>query len=319
MDSKQYVEKILNNDFELFENNKLEKIMFDEYEGKTILDYLLEKGYHNAWMDNLATYKIKWAKCYLKHNILSPLMECFLDILFTKIDDKIFIDHLLDKLNPTEKLELYYNIQKYNYWKFHTKEVEIINIFKKHNVDLPKIFFKDTYYKNPNLNITNDLFKEFLNVFSNEDEEIIKFILKIFKNNYRINPQRTTNDMLKLMDYKKNNPDFRIIDSYTPEGEYNAIEKRLETNKYVDMVFNHELSHILFEVYESDSRDEAVNQFNTFLNRFDYIDELDSKIAIYLNDYHIKYEKAKIMYRNKYRKELVKKYGSFDNYVKQIY
>lgn len=317
MDIKEYIKSIHENDFTPFENDSFKKDAFNEYHGKTLLEYLLEKGYHNCWMDKLATFDIKWIKLYLKYNVLEPIMECNLDLLMSPIDGSTLIDSLLKKLSNEGKIKLYYNIQKNDYWKFHVMEDEIISIYENNGIIVPKIFFKDSFLTKPKPIITDDLFKEFEIVFSNYNKRIIEYILNIFKKNYQVNPQRVTNDMLRLIDYKKNNPDFIIVDSHNTEGEFAALEKRLAINMYSDMIFNHELSHIMFQIYENESNDEETRKFN--LLRLPLLnEEKEKEIKKYLERFHKQYEKELEKYREMYKTMVSKKYGSFNNYVKSI-
>ena len=317
MTASKYIESFEQKKYDVFEKNELLKDGLLDYQGKTIIEFLLDNDFHNNEMDNFASYSKEWAYYYIKYNILKPVMQCKLEILLSYEKGKKIIDYLLEKIDDNEKIELYHHIQRYDYWQFHMMEDEIIKIYKNHGVILPKIFVSNSFTRNTSPIVSDDIFQEFTRTYIDQDKEIIEYILRIFKKNYQINSGRTTNDMLKLIDYKKQNPEFRIYNSNSIEGGFNPTEKFLKINTVSELIFNHELSHIIFEMCESEKSDQDVKKFDELrqpILKGDY----QNKIISYLKRFHESFEKFKVKYHETYRKEIVKKYGSLNEYIKHI-
>ena len=317
MTASKYIESFEQKKYDVFDRREFLDDGLLDYQGKTIIEFLLDNGFHSDEMDNFASYNKEWAYYYIKYDIVKPVMQCKLEILLSYAKGKKIIDYLLDKIDDNKKIELYHHIQRCDYWQFHMMEDDIIRIFKNHGVILPKIFISNSYTRNSSPIVSDDIFKDFLETYNDQDKEIIEYILKILKKNYQVNPERTTNDILKLIEYKKQNPEFRIYNSNSIAGGFNPIENFLRISMVSDLIFNHELSHIIFEMCEAEKNDQDVKRFDE-LRQPILEDDYKNKIISYLSEFHESFEKTKLKYREAYKKEIIKKYGSINEYIKHI-
>ena len=320
MNNEEYNLFVKNKDWEKLQNIRITSDLIEyQYNGRFLIEYLLEQGIHSLDMDRMASYNQPMATFYLKYNILEPLFDSTLPIFLAKVDGKTFLEIFLDKLNNNDKMKLYHNLRKNNYWLFHENEGLIIDIYRKKGIKLPSMFIRKKFiFEDKNNSKSDDLIiEEFKEAFNEEDELVIKTIVSELKKSLLVNRSRTIRDIRKLLLYKRDNPDFSFSLSDNSEGSYSKIDKSLKISQYREGVFNHEFSHFLFEQLEYNKDSGLINDYEEIRKKIDNI-ETQKVIALYLNNLHAKMEERKKFYENEYNQKVKDKYKSIDNYIKII-
>ena len=323
MNKDDYIELLKKEDYESLANiDFVSDLLSTNYNGKNLVEYLLEKGIHSKKMDDYVVHQLDFAKLYLKYNIVKPLLKCSLKVLLSNYNnDDLFIDLVLDKINDNEKLELYHNIKVISYSDFHEKESEVVSVYLRHGIILPIVFAsthlkEDVHYEL--LEEDKNLLNEFENLFKNNHENsVLALIVNELSRGLLNNHDRVVNDIKKMIDLKKENPEFCFIDSKNRGGEsYDKATKIFKTSPTEPVMFNHELSHLLYESY--DNLDESV--FNDYENLRLQIDREEnySKIKEYLEKIHKEHEMMKAKFQKVYFDTIDEKYGSFDNYIELV-
>jgi len=302
---------------ELANINFIHELLEYKYNDKYLIEYLLEKNIHSKRMDEYIVYHSDLAFYYYKYNIIEPLMFCSLKVLLTYYNNDILLDLLLDKLDDHNKIVLYNNIRRISFSEYSKLEREIIDIYFHHGIVLNPIYIstrtKDIDYK---VSLKEQkLLDDFLFLFKDSDYEIIQFIVQDFKRNLGINHDRTVNDIKKIIDYKKNNPNFKFKTSRQGKGSFSKDQDELKTNNN-SLIFSHELSHLLFQEYEKD--DKTISEYENIRIKIDTIDNYKS-IREYINNFHKIYKKAHKKYELLYYKLIEDKYGKIENYIEKLY
>lgn len=302
---------------ELSNINFINELIEFKYKDKYLIEYLLEQGIHSDKMDNYLIHHKEFIEFYLKYNIIKPITLCSLKILLSKIDGNLILDIILNKLNYQDKINLYNNIRKISFSDFHYYEDEVINIYLKHGIVLNKLFIdlndKDSIEVNKE---DKELIDEFLIVFKDTEIKILNYVTKELKRNLLLNHDRGVIDIKRLIDFKRNNPQFTFIDSKNRGGEsYDQKTKEFKTNTNNSLMYNHEFSHFLYESYEDNK---ITREYETIRSKIDTIDNLN-KVKKYLKEFHQEYIKSQDRFMSLYNNKVNEKYGSFENYVEKIY
>ena len=316
---EKYIELIENKKYmELANISFINELIEYKYKDKYLIEYLLENNIHSEAMDKYLVYHKEFVKFYLKYNTIKPLLNCSLKVLLDKIDGNLIIDIILDKLDDKDKIILYNNIRKNSFSDFHYYENDIIDIFLKHGIVVPKLFVTTNIEKNIELDEEDkELINNFLDVFKDNEFKILNFVVNELKKGLIKNHDRTVLDIKKLIEFKKNNSEFKFIDSKNRGGEsYDAESLEFKTNTMSSLMFNHEFSHFLYE--SNEDTDSIIEEYENIRSKIDTEESLE-KIKNYLNLYHSEYEKSKDKFIKLYYDKVKKMYGDFDNYVEHIY
>lgn len=341
MEILKYSILVENNDFE-----ELANIFFTadlvtyQYKGKYLIEYLLERNIHSKNMDNEAVFKEEFFKYYLKYNITTPLLNTHLVTLLKSYNGKTLLEHLLSKLSNPDKLKLYHNIKKNSYWEYHNNEKEIVESFARYGIELPKIFVNVNKLENKIIILNKEnreLLDELRELFSDHDEKIVNIIISEFSYGLKIDEEKTRLDLIKLIEYKTENPNFRVRLSNNSEGIFYDRDNLLVTSQYRRGVLLHEFSHLLFHANEKtnkdsrdlqklysiiygideDNRDACIGEYEEIRKTIDDI-ETRKVINDYLNKFHEKYHLKEKEFEQKYYREINKKYHDYNSYVRKV-
>ena len=318
MKKEDYIELLKKEDYNALANiSFISDLLTTEYENKTLAEYLLEKGIHSESMDNYVKYHLDLGVLYLKYNITKPLLNSSFKVLFTNYNGNLIIDLILDRINDDEKIELYNNLKTNSYSNFHDNEREIIDIYLRHGIVLPIVFAKTHLNEEVNYELSDDdqeLINEFRGLFKDHEQKFLSFIINELKRSLLKNHDRTVNDIKKMIKLKQENPEFIFINSGNKGGEsYDNETKQFITSPTEPVMFEHELSHLLYESFETLS-DDTFSKYKELTNLLDNEETLN-KIKIYLEKFHKEHEGMKNYFKNLYYKKIDEIYGSFDNYL----
>ena len=311
---EKYYEMIQRKDWEsLAKISRTSDLAYYQYEGKYLLEYLLERGIHNANLDDTVRYNLDFAKIYLKYNIIEPIFTCSLNVLLKDVGDKIFLDLVLEKLNDGKELDLYERIRFKDYNNYRINERKILECFGRNGIFLPSIFInytlEDVQYTVRDMD--KELIKQFSDIFSDQTKEVLNVYINEIKKRLLMNHDRAVNDIKKLIEYKKNCPKFTLSLSSETEGKYIKNEDRIEISRYSSTIYDHELSHLLFQIFENHR---VINDYEDIRKKLDN----SKNIAIfqeYLKEFHKKYEAKMKEYEREYYELINVKYDGFDNYL----
>ena len=289
-----------------------------KYKEKYLIEYLLERGIHSKEMDDYVVYRPYFARFYIKYNIIEPLLLCHLSTLLEQYDENnLIIDVILDRIDDNKKRELLHNIKVGDYTEFHDKEDEVIEIFKRHKIDLKTLFVTTEKPKFSEIKLSMEdeqLINEFYNSFKGQDKKVLDLMANEFKKCLVINHNRTIYDIKKLIEFKKEHPKFILTNSESDEGEYNSKNEELSISLVVPLVFSHELSHFLFTNYDKT----FVYQPYEELRKRIITKENREKMTNYLELFHMEYDDMLDYYEKEYYEMVNTKYGSFDNYIEIV-
>ncbi len=298
------------------------------YLGKTILEYMLEKNIHNKVMDNYAITKRMWINLYIKYHIFEPLLLANLKDLLTIEDNKLLLDKLLNLLNQEQKLILYQNIKKNNYWLFMNNEKLINETFLKHNIKFDNIMITAPKISDMKIDVNdsfNELLDEFRKTYSDHDDNSLNTVINELKYKVKIDRYRAINDIKLLIDFKKEYPIFKLLTkNITIEDSenvcsYSSYNKELIIDEYQKNVFNHEFCHLLYDEYEENLSIDII-VYRTLYQRYkaNIQREKREEIKEYLKDFHQRYDYMTNIFKELYYREIDDKYGSLSNYIKLI-
>lgn len=327
MENKEYNRLIYNNKLQdLSEIWNISDLTRYVYFNKYLLEYLLEKDIHTTRMDSFAKSDELWIKLYVKYDITKPLLDIELDKLLVINNNELLLETLLKKLNNKDKVELYNNLKMNSFWLLRKNETLIIKLYKKYNIMLDNTFIKipDILDKEITVNSKlNNLLKEFMNIFSDIDKNVLDIYVNEFKRKYKIDKKRTIFDIKKIIDYKKKNKCFKLTindfinDDNISSGEYDSSNNRIVINRYEHDIFNHELSHLFYDELENPTNTPNVI-YKTIQDKTLTKKTVD-KIIDYLKEFHSRYNYMENIFRELYYTEINKKYGNFNNYCNKIY
>lgn len=331
MENKDYNRLIEENQIKKLLRIPTDDLVKYKYQGRYLLEYLLENNEHYFIMDLNACHDIKWMKLYIKYNIIEPLLETNLQFLLERDGKCLVLDTLLKVFNNDQKLKLYRNMKVYNYWLFMCNEDIIIKTYKKYNIDLPELFIPiptlhDEVISN-NTRLEN-LLKEFKKAYKSMGNYTLDVCINEFRRKAKIDINRTCHDIKLLITYKKNNRTFKIITkNLTCEdeeeiGNYNSTKNLIEIDNYHHGTFNHELSHMIYHIYERFHQ--LYPGYNmSFFNKYKLIQTIIKNkkidnIITYIQDFHNRYIDICNYFTDLYFAKVEKKYGSYAKYKEAI-
>ena len=311
----KYIELIKNNNYEELANiNFIDELVKYKYQDKYLIEYLLEKGIHGSEMDDYLKYHDDFIPFYLKYNIIKPLLNCSLRVLLKRNNNDLYFDLILDKLNDEDKIKLYYNMRITSYNDFHELEREVIDIYLRHGIILPIMFISTKLNKIDEIPLDYELIDEFKELFKDINLKLLNFLENEFKRSLIINPDRTINDLKKIIKFKKENPNFTFINSNVLDGSFDYKTLELKTNSKDSLIFNHELSHFLYQITEDNN---ILEGYENIRKTIDTENNL-KRIKMFLMEIHLRYDKLKEEIEKEYDKKIREFYGSIDNYFKKI-
>ena len=317
----KYLEYLKNKEYDkLATINFINELVEIEYEGKYLIEYLLEAGVHSKEMDNYLIYHQEFANYYLKYNVIKPFLNVSLKVLLSKYNNDLILDLVLDKLNYEDKIKLYYNIRKNSYTDFFYQEQLIKEIYLKHGIVLPNVFISTKLNDNQdNLNLSMEdkvLIEKFKETFQDNDIKLISFIAREFERSLISDHDRSVLDIKKLIDFKNNNQEFKFIDTRNKDGSsYDKDSLEFKTSSNDALMFHHEFSHFLYDSFESsNSYIEYSNIRKKIVNIDNYIKVKDKLTLI-----HQKYQELEDKYLNIYLEKIISTYGSIEKYVEYVY
>ena len=303
-----------------------------KYHGKYLLEYLLEKGEHNYRTDFNARTTLKWMNLYIKYNLLEPLLDTEIDMLLKNDGNELVLDKLLKVFNDEQRIKLYQNLKKSDYWKVICNESLFIKYYKKYNIELPEIFVpiptlnKDIVSNNTKL---EELLTEFKNTFNNLDNYTLEICMNELRRKAKIDKNRTFKDIRLLIAYKKNIKKFKIVANnssvnyYISDGYYQHSTNKILINNYDYGVFNHELSHMIYNLYEKFDLLYPKNS-DTYFYRYIRIQKeiknnCKDKIIDYIKNFHHRYNDMSNYFLKLYFAQIIKKYGNYISFICDIY
>lgn len=303
-----------------------------QYCQKYLLEYLLEKNIHNTRMDNYACTNNEWIRIYIKYGIMKPLVNIPLETLLTEYDVlyhrrkencDLLLDKILAKMNDKEKIQLYHNIKYKWIWIYQNNEDEIIDVFKKYQITIPRTFLKLPRITDHNLIVRgriNTMLDELSKTYSDIDNKVLKTMLEELKRTSKVDYRRTCNDILKLIEFKKDNKSFKVYHENfdITNGAYCSADDCIKTNKFIPGVFNHELSHMLLDTYEEIEDQDIYSQYVKIRKKITKPEKVE-KIITYLQDFHKRFVYMSDIFLELYYHQVKKQFGSFDKYFKTIY
>jgi hypothetical protein len=302
-----------------------------KYQGRYLLEYLLENNIHYFSMDLNACHEIKWMKLYIKYNILEPLLKVNLPFLLERDGKGLVLDTLLKVFNDDQKLKLYQSMKVYNYWLFMCNEDIIIKTYKKYKINLPELFIPIPTLHNEvisNNSKLENLLKEFKKVYKSMDNYTLDVCINEFRRKAKIDLNRTCNDIKLLIAFKKNNRTFKIItknltcEDVEEVGNYNCTRNLIEIDNYHRGTFDHELSHMIYHIYERylqlypGTNNSFYYQYKTIQTNIKN-NKLDN-IITYIHDFHNRYNDICNYFTDLYFAKVEKKYGSYAKYKEAI-
>ena len=321
MEKQEYNKLIINNELDKLANiSMIDDLVKYKYLYRYLIEYLLENDIHTKIMDSKAQYNSDWIIFYIKYNILSPLLNSHLEPLLKTYNKRLLLDILLEKLSNDKRIELLHNLKQNSYWTYRIHENEIIKIYDKHGINIPRVFISE-----PKINkIVNrvpqkelELFNEFKKVFQDNDDDTINFYLSEFRKLLAINKERTIDDIEKLIAYKRKHLDFKLLLSKNSEGEYDASEKHIIISPYRSNILSHELSHLLYNELDGFIDANHLDVYKKIQARINS-DDVIKKISEYLEQFHKRFHSMYDYFKEIYYLEIRKKYHSFNEYIKAV-
>ncbi len=310
---KEYIKMIENKDWEkLSKIARTSDLAFYKYKGKYLLEYLLEKNIRSVDMDEVVRYNHEFANLYLKYNIFEPIFSSSLSVLLHEEENGYFLDRLLSKLNNEQKLNLYDRIKFKDYNKYRVNEKNILECFRRNGVVLPSIFLNYTFGEEYTIrDCDRELIKQFSDVFSDQKKEVLNVYINEIKKRLLMNHDRAVIDTEKLIEYKKMSPKFTLELSKETDGKYEKVRARIEVSRYASTIYDHELSHLLFQIFENRR---IIDDYEDIREKLDNKSNIE-KFKKYLDGFHSKFEEKGKEYEKEYYDLINVKYGSFDNYL----
>ena len=295
-----------------------------KYLNKYLLEYLLEKDIHTKRMDLYARSNSLWISIYLKYNIIIPLIKSQLKELLKKDNNELLLDKLLKVLDNNQKMELYKNIKKDDYWFFIANESLIIDSYSKYGIKLSRLFLPlplisdNTVKTNKNIETVLD---KFIDIYSDTDKITLCSCLNELKSNYKVNKNSVISDIEKLIKYKEKNPKFKlnsfdVSDDVDHQGGKYSYNNELTIDKYRKGVFTHELSHMLYSEFEDNDEFSIIKKYTIIQKNIN--DDIIGIIIKYLEDFHDRYNYMINIFVELYYKEIEKRYGNYINYQEII-
>lgn len=292
-----------------------------KYLNKYLLEYLLEKNIHTTRMDNYAHSNGVWIDLYIKYKIIEPLVNSELSEL---LKDESLLDKLLKVLNDKQKIELYQNFKKQDYWLLLSSESLIIEKYLKYGIKLPRLFLRIPLISDKKNNVSKNmqlLLDEFSKTYNNLDNKTKYTLLNELKRNIKVNKARAINDIIKLIEYKKTYPGFKfktfeLFDEEEAQGgKYNSESETITIDQYRNGIFSHEFSHLLFNEFEYNQ--EIVDEYKIIQKEINKPKTV-KKIISYLNNFHHNYEYMYSIFLELYIAQIKNEYGSFSNFLLQL-
>ena len=317
MENEKY-NYLVENDLEnLLTIPNLEDLIKYQYKNRYLIEYLLEKNIHSEQMDRYLLFNSSWIYFYVKYQVKKPLCNLRLMPLLYKHHGTLLFDSVLNILNDQEKLILYNNFRINSYWDYHNYEDEVIKIYLRHGIKLPKIFVNSKFATISDAICKKDeqLINEFKEAFIDQSDIVIDAIITEIKNRIKVNPKRVYLDIKKLIEYKKRNPLFKIELLDNAEGEYDKTKEHIAIDPHRITTLSHELSHFFYE--ETDYNVDVLDEYENIRLKIDN-DENIGKIVMYLKDFHARYFKMEEFFQELYYSEIRRKYHTYNNYIKKI-
>lgn len=290
---------------------------------KYLLEYLLENNIHTTRMDNYMKNNTLWIELYLKYNIIEPLVNIPLNKLMEKSDNELLLEKILKEMNNGERIKLYQNMKYSNVWLFNHMEQDIIEIYRKYNIIISPTFINLPKITDNKIKVNKKLQKELsklVTIYGDTDKQAIDTIINELKRKSRQDRKRTYMDILKLINYKLDNKDFKLKISPTGYlcGLYTTDDSIL-IDKYIHGLFNHELSHLFVDQFELFDIDEDYKEYRNIIKKIINRKTSINRITNYLNDFHSRINYMKKIFKELYLKEIEKQYGNFNNYANKLY
>ena len=221
-----------------------------------------------------------FAKYLLDNNMAEILPEiCSKELLFTKMDDgKLLLEAMIDK-EPVLMENAFYNILRQN-----EIDEDILKVFDKKNSELRKRIDKQVSLIKKQKLMENYIYtgertqsqlnEEFLNQLEElknvlktgveSETKIFEIICGYFISSYKQNDQSTLLDLKRLIEIKKDNPDFQIVYSERKVGSdsnYDGFNKILTVGSEFDFtIFNHELTHAFCDFAKIEDEPETLKE-----------------------------------------------------------
>lgn len=251
-----------------------------------------------------------------------------LERLLQKNGEELYLDSVLNSLSYEDKKKLYQYIKYHYYYYFHIIERDIIEIYKRHGLNLKPVFIeyptvKECTYKGDKK--LNSLLEEFKLAYSDTDEATINYFISEFRKKARYDSKRTCCDIMRLINIKREYPNFKLIveniTSYDPSRGFGSSnndhhkEKYIRITRHEEADFTHELSETLYNL--SDPNNSDVLEFNDICD-FLRIPEEKAIISEYLEDFKQRYMSTWKHFQELYYKEIEKRFGSFSAYCEHL-
>ena len=311
----KYIELLKKNNYEELANiSFIDDLVKYKYQDKYLIEYLLKNNFHSDKMDKYLKFHENFIPFYLKYNIIKPLLNCSLNILLKKDNGELYFDLILDKLTDEDKIKLYYNLRKESYNDFQQLEREVIDIYLRQGIILPVVFVSTKLNKIDDVLIDSEIINEFKELFKDTDIKLLNFLENEFKRCLIKDRKRTISDLKKIIEFKRKKTNFSFIVTRTLNGSYSHKKLEIETNANDPLMFNHELSHFLFQEIEDNN---IVEEYEKIRKNIDTRDNY-LRTKLFLMELHKKYDKLKQEIEEKYDKKIIEFYGSLDNYLKKI-
>ena len=321
MENVTYNNLVINNKLQELANiNNLNDLVNYKYLNLYLIEYLLKEGIHTDNMDNILRHSSKWIKFYLKYDVVKPILNCYLKPLLDIVDGRLIIDVLLEKINDNDKIELLSNLKKYDYWELHNHEKEIIDLYKKHGINILPIFIDSPTILDArvgNQNKSNELINKFCEVFKDTNQYILSIYLHEFKRRISIDYENACLDIKKLIENKKRDKDFILQISNGTEGEYNREEHSITISPKREGVLTHELSHLIYDQFDNIRNEELLEEYEEIRKNINK-EETILRIVSYLKTFHERFKYMKKYFEKVYYTRIEKKYGNFNNYIKVV-
>ena len=324
MENSEYNRLIYNNKFEELANIwNISDLTRYKYINRYLLEYLLARNIHNTRMDNYATKDIIWIKLYLKYRITKPLVKIPLETLLEKDGRETILERLVRVMPNDEKLELYQNMKYSSLWLFRNIEPEIIDIYKRNGINLSKSFISLPRLNDKKITVSKKMKNAINNLkrtYYDTDKLTLNIIIEELKRKSKVDYKRAYMDILKLINYKLDNKDFKLDiskDDYL-FGEYRPNDEEIIIDKYTHGLFHHEFSHLLFDEFELSENEEDCKYYVEIISNLNKA-KVIKNITNYLNEFHSRVDFMRKIFRELYYKRINKEFGSFEAYTKKIF
>ena len=324
MENKEYNRLIFNNIINKLANiTNYSDLTTYKYLDKYLLEYLLKNNIHTTRMDNYMKKNNLWINLYLKYNIIEPLVNVPLEYLLEKTDNELLLVKILTKMNNSERIKLYQKMKYSNVWLFNHIEQDIIEIYQTYNIIIPQTFINLPKIADNKIKVNKKLQKELsklVTIYGDTDKQTIDTIINELKRKSKQDIKRTYMDIVKLLNYKLDNKDFKLKISPTGYlcGLYTTDDSIL-IDKYIHGLFNHELSHLFVDQFELFDIDEDYKEYRNMIKKIINRKSSINRITNYLNEFHSRINFMKKIFKELYFKEVEKQYGSFNAYANKLY